>query len=297
VVVIYALFALGAVAQNEACGNFVLKSSSDLVLVPVTVTNSEGGTVNGLSRSQFQIKENKIDQRIFSVSEEDVPVSMGIILDTSGSMREELPVAKAALKEFLDDTNPDDEAFLFTVSTNPHRESFFTADFDAMLDGVSLRDAFGSTSLIDTIYAGLGGLRDAKHSRRALLVISDGMDNHSRYSKAELMSLALESDAQIYTIAIYDPPANMKPAQLKGERAGLALLDELAWKTGGISVVVRNAGGLRAAIAQIGRALRDQYVLSYVPQSREHNGKWHSIHVTVAVPHATVYARSGYRTE
>jgi Ca-activated chloride channel family protein len=166
-----------------------------------------------------------------------------------------------------------------------------------MLDGVSLRDAFGSTALVDTIYAGLEGLHGAKHGRRALLVISDGMDNHSRYSKAELMSLALESDAQIHTISIYDPPANMKPTQLKEERAGLALLDELAGKTGGISVVVRNAGGLRAAIAQIGRALRDQYVLTYVPQSHERNGKWQSIHVTVAVPHATVYARPGYRTE
>jgi Ca-activated chloride channel family protein len=291
------LAALAAFAQNDQRREFTLTSNSDLVLVPVTVTNKEGGIVNGLTQSQFKIKENKIDQRIFSISEQDVPVSVGVVLDTSGSMNEELPVAKTALKEFLDGANPDDEAFLYTVSANPHRESFFTADFETMLGRVSFRPAFGSTALIDTIYAGLNGLREAKHARRALLIISDGMDNHSRYSKAELMSLALESNAQIYTISIHNPPAYKKPAQLTEERAGLALLDELAWKTGGIPFVVRNTGGLQAATAQIGRALRNQYVLSYVPQSREHNGKWQSIHVTVAAPHAMVYARPGYRAD
>ncbi|HEY1946978.1 MAG TPA: VWA domain-containing protein [Bryobacteraceae bacterium] len=291
------LVALAAFAQNDQRRDFVLTSYSDLVLVPVTVTNKEGGIVNGLTQSQFQIKENKIDQRIFSVSEQDVPASIGIVLDTSGSMNEELPAAKTALKEFLADANPDDEAFLYTVSANPRRESFFTTDFDAMLGRVSFRSAFGSTALIDTIYAGLDGLREAKHARRALLIISDGMDNHSRYSKAELMSLALESNAQIYAISIHDPSAYQKPAQLKEERAGLALLDELAWKTGGIPFVVRNTGGLHAATAQIGRALRNQYVLSYVPRPRKRDGKWQSIHVTVAAPHAMVYARPGYRAD
>jgi Ca-activated chloride channel homolog len=295
--VLYALAALAAFGQNDQRREFVLTSNSDLVLVPVTVTNKEGGIVNGLTQSQFKIKENKIDQRIFSVSEQDVPVSIGIVLDTSGSMNEELPLAKRVLKEFLDDANPDDEAFLYTVSANPHRESLFTTDFEAMLGSISFRSAFGSTALIDTIYAGLDGLRKAKHARSALLVISDGMDNHSRYSKAELMSFALESNAQIYTISIHDPPAYKKPAQLTEERAGLAFLDELASKTGGIPFVVRNTRGLRAATAQIGRALRNQYVLSYVPQSRERDGKWQSIHVTVAAPHAMVYARAGYRAD
>jgi Ca-activated chloride channel homolog len=292
-----ALFALGAAAQNNSSREFSFKSNSDLVLVPVTVTNRRGAIVNGLSRSQFQIKENKIDQPILALTERDVPVSMGIVLDMSRSMNNALPAAETALRDFLDEANREDEAFLYTVSSNPRRESLFTTELDTMLSGVSLRNAHGSTALIDTLYVSLNGLRAARQSRKALLVISDGMDNHSRYSKAELIADALESDAQIYTISLYDPPAYKKPLQVTEERAGLELLDELARKTGGIPFVVRNAAGLHAATAQISQALRNQYVLSYIPRSRQRTGKWQSIQVTVAVPHATVYARSGYRSE
>ncbi|HMF74508.1 MAG TPA: VWA domain-containing protein [Bryobacteraceae bacterium] len=293
----FALLAFNAAAQDGSHSEFMFKSNSELVIVPVTVTNRQGAMVNGLTQKQFQVKENKVDQRIAALTERDVPASMGIVLDVSGSMDSALPSAKTALSDFLDEANPEDEAFLYTVSSNPHRESFFTTEFDSMLSRVSFRAAYGSTALTDTIYASLDGLRAAKQGRRALVVVSDGMDNHSRYSKSELLSRALESDAQIYTISLYNPPASKKAVQLTEQRAGLDFLEELAGKTGGISFVVHDAAGLHAATAAIGHALRNEYVLSYIPQSHERNGKWRSIKVTVAVPHATVYTRSGYRAD
>src|ERR1039458_6949095 len=140
-----------------------------------------------------------VRQQVHSFSEEDAPVSMGIVLDLSGSMREVLSPAKEALRALMKDANPADEAFLNTVSTSPRAYSGFTHDFDEVLSRVAFEKAGGDTALIDTIYGSLHELRSGIHARKALLVISDGMDNHSRYSKQELLDRAVESDAQIYT--------------------------------------------------------------------------------------------------
>jgi Ca-activated chloride channel family protein len=128
-------------------------------------------------------------------------------------------------------------------------------------------EATGSTALIDSIYSGLSEMRSAHRARRALLIISDGMDNHSRYTKNELMELALEANVQIYTISIYNPPDYEKPIQLHEERQGLFLLDDLAVRTGGLNFVVRNAEDIAQAAATTSRAIRDQYTIGYVPQN------------------------------
>jgi Ca-activated chloride channel family protein len=289
------LFAANAQVDTGRSEQSSFKSVTALVLVPVTVTNRRGALLNGLSKEQFDLQENKIRQKVSSFSEEDVPVSIGILFDASGSMKHSLDEARTVLRAFLNDANPEDEAFLHTVSSQPRREIGFTADFPTILSRTMFQGAYGSTALIDTIYGGLDNLRTGKHTRKALLVISDGMDNHSRYSKAELMSRALESDAQIYTISIYDPPAYGKPLQLQEERRGMNLLSELASQTGGISFVVRNPAEIYKATAQIARALRNQYVLGYIPKPLERSGRWRTIQVRVAVPNAKVYWRAGYR--
>src|ERR1039458_4348323 len=225
---------------------------SDATLVPATVVAHRGSIVNGLASGAFTLTEDGVRQQVYSFSEEDAPVSMGIVLDLSGSMREVLSPAKEALRALMKDANPADEAFLNTVSTSPRAYSGFTHDFDEVLSRVAFEKAGGDTALIDTIYGSLHELRSGIHARKALLVISDGMDNHSRYSKQELLDRAVESDAQIYTIAVDNAPAFAKPMERMEERRGLLFLDELAAKTGGMSFVVRGQTDILAAAARIG---------------------------------------------
>jgi len=269
------------------------KTNADLVLVPVTVSDHNGSIVNGLRANAFNVFDDRISERIFSFSEEDVPASIGVILDMSGSMKATLSQAKFALRSFLDIANPEDEAFLYSVSSRPKRNAGFTEDVDTLLSGVT-SDARGSTALIDTIYCGLDTMRSARQPRKALLIISDGMDNHSGYSKTELLKRALESDVQIFTIAIDNAPRYEKPIQRQEARHGLSLLEELAAKTGGLYFVIRDSEDIGHAATSISRAIRNEYTIAYVPGNAVRDGRWHAIEVRLRVPGLRIYARAGY---
>jgi Ca-activated chloride channel homolog len=273
------------------------RADSTLVLVPVTVVDRRGAFVNGLASDAFTLTEDGVRQRISSFSEEDTPVSMGIVLDLSGSMKGVLGAAKESLRALMNDANPADEAFLNAVSARPRAYSGFTQDFDQVLSRIASEDAGGNTALFDTICASLKQLRSGVYTRKALLVISDGMDNHSRYSKQELLEQALESGAQIYTIAVGNPPPASKPIELLEERRGLLFLDELAAKTGGISFIVRGRTDIREAAASIGQALRNQYTIGYVPRGNGRSGQWRRIRVKVAGSGSRAHARAGYHLD
>jgi Ca-activated chloride channel family protein len=288
-------------AQNQrrpvtfSAASFV--TNSRLVLVPVTVIDRHGAFVNGLTREAFTITEDGVQQRIWSFSEDDAPVSIGIIFDLSGSMKSSLDVAKASLRALLKDANAADEAFLETVSTQPGTRAGFTNELDKIVSGVALARADGETALIDTIFNGLTQMRAARHPRKAVVIVSDGMDNHSRHSREELFRRAVESDAQIYTISINGAVPNRKPVELHEETRGLFLMEELAAKTGGFSVAVANAGETENAAGRIGRALRNQYSIGYSPLTAAPAGKWRRIRVTVTGPGLKAYGRLGYRIE
>ena len=273
------------------------RADSTLVLVPVTVVDRRGAFVNGLASDAFTLTEDGVRQRISSFSEEDTPVSMGIVLDLSGSMKGVLGAAKESLRALMNDANPADEAFLNAVSTRPRAYSGFTQDFDRVLSRIASEDAGGNTALFDTICASLKQLRSGVYTRKALLVISDGMDNHSRYSRQELLEQALESGAQIYTIAVGNPPPASKPIELLEERRGLLFLDELAAKTGGVSFIVRGRTDIREAAASIGQALRNQYTIGYVPRGNGRSGRWRRIRVKVAGSGIRAHARAGYHLD
>jgi Ca-activated chloride channel family protein len=273
------------------------RADSNLVLVPVTVVDRRGAIVSGLKSEAFTLTEDGVRQQIRSFAKEDVPVSMGVVMDLSGSMKGVLGDAKEALRVLMRDANPGDEAFLHSVSISTRANSGFTADFDEILRKVAFEGAAGDTALIDTIYGSLKQLRGGVHSRKALLVISDGMDNHSRYSKGELLELAVESDAQIYTIAINNAAPYTKPIALTEAKRGLLFLDELAAKTGGMSYIVRGGTEIATAAASIGQALRNQYTIGYVPRGNDRNGQWRRIRVKVADSGLRAYARAGYRLD
>ena len=273
------------------------RADSTLVLVPVAVMDRRGAMVNGLASDAFTLTEDGVRQEIRAFSQEDVPVSMGIVFDLSGSMKGVLGAAKESLRELMKDANPADEAFLNTVSTRPRRYAGFTHEFDEVLGRIAFENAGGDTALIDTIYDSLHELRSGIHARKALLVISDGVDNHSRYSRQELLDRALESDAQIYTMAIYNAPITSKPMSVMEEKRGLLFLDELAARTGGIGFVVRGQTDIARAAASIGRTLRNQYTIGYAPRVDGRSGQWRRISVKVAGSGMKAYARTGYRLE
>lgn len=274
------------------------QSDSKVVLVPVTVTDRRGALVTGLASNAFTVSQDNIPQQITSFGEEDVPASIGVVFDTSGSMRTVLPQAKTMLHAFFEQCNPEDEAFLYTVSTKPDIDAQFTADFNGMLERTLFFEAKGATALNDTLFAALRKSRSGHNPRKALLVISDGMDNHSRYSKAELLSTAMEADVQIYSISIFDPPRNKKAIELQEERQGVFFLEELSHKTGGLQVVVQNEHDIEKAAAQIAKAIRNQYLIGYVPDKttpeKSDEAKWHAIRIKMNLPNTTASARAGY---
>jgi len=271
-----------------------MRADARLVLVPVSVTDHRGATVNGLDRSNFTVFEDKAPQAIVAFCAEDAPVSAGLILDTSGSMRGKLDIAKTVLRTFADNANSADEAFLFTVSTRPHTSSAFTSDLGSLAESAYLLSAGGDTALIDTVYTGLERMRSASNPRRSLLILSDGMDNHSRRSKGELMRLAMEADVQIYAIRIDSRVRTKKAIEQQEEQRGLALLQDLAENTGGLHFTISDWTDAGSIVTKAVLSMRNQYLLAYHPGQPVQPGKWHRISVRLNVAHTNVYARSGY---
>jgi Ca-activated chloride channel homolog len=280
------------------------RANAQLVLVPVTVMDHSGKTLLGLDSSHFTVLDDQKPQQIVSFSIDDAPCSVGLIMDISGSMRQTTGAMKEVGHAFLSASNPQDEFLLLTVSTEPQAVSSFTTDVAALERSIESAKTGGATALIDTVYLGLESMRRGKQPRRALLVFSDGMDNHSRYSKTELMRMALEVDVQIYTIMVEHPgtdavlpfrPAMIrKPGDQTEETQGRTLLEELADKSGGLHFRVMTAEEAKEAAAKVGQAIRDEYVIGYQASDAAEAGKWHRIRVKSDVPHSSVYARNGY---
>ncbi|MGB9457341.1 MAG: VWA domain-containing protein [Bryobacteraceae bacterium] len=284
----------GAVAEASA---HVIRADVNLVLVPAVVTDRKGATVTGLTRDNFTVLENRVPQTIVSLSNQDAPSSIGIVLDLSGSMRTKLEAATDAVRAFLETANREDEIFLLTVGSRPHSLSDFTADFATLQNRIVGARADGDTALMDTVYMGLSRLRSAQNGRGALLVVSDGMDNNSRYSKTELLRVVEECDVQIYTIGIVDAPAWKKAIELTEQSRGLALLSDLADRSGGMSFKAASSDEVKPAALKIGRAIRNEYVIAYGPTSVNNPDKWRSVQVKVSPSQFRVYARRGYYAE
>jgi Ca-activated chloride channel homolog len=288
-----------AVAQHFVAVNETTAFHTDasLVLVPVTVTDRNGAIVNGLPRDAFTVRENGVEQAIRSFSIEEDPVSIGVVFDTSGSMKESLGGARESLRALMASANPEDEAFLETVSTRPQSVLGFTNDVGELLSEVAFDRGRGDTALVDTVWQSLDHMHSAANPRKALIVISDGMDNHSRHTLGELLERAMETDLQIYTISIFNPPSNKKPSQMTEEQHGLLLMQELADRTGGLQFMVRSNEDMQQAATRVGAALRNRYSIGYIPDSGDRSGQWRKIQVKVARAGLKAHARTGYRLD
>jgi Ca-activated chloride channel family protein len=210
-------------------------------------------------------------------------------------MRWPLSAAKEVVTAFLKEANVDDEFFLMTVSSQPEIQTALTDRPEIVETALRSAKARGNTALVDTVYLGLDRLRSAKRSRRALLVVSDGVDNHSRYTLSELMNVAVEADAQIFTVSVNEAIVNKRPVETIADRHGLALMSALAERTGGLNFEAPDLAHAARAAYEAGSALRNQYLIGIQPELNDF-GKWHSLKVQVNVPKASVSARNGYRS-
>ena len=273
------------------------RANSSLVLIPVTVTDPHSASINGLDRDSFAILDNGRPQPISVFYTEDAPCSVGIVLDVSGSMKKKLELGKSAIHAFLGASNPEDDFFLVTVSSNPGAITGPVADVSEIDAHARAAVAGGGTALYDAVYLALHHVRSGGKKRRALLVISDGMDNLSRYSKGELMNIAVESDTQVYSMAIAGTRAGVKGAELAEIQRGLQFMQEVAMRTGGMSIRLRDYEDPATAATRLAAALRNQYVIGYRSPDDGQSEKWHRIQVKVKLNKANVYARSGYQAQ
>ena len=270
-----------------------LRVTANLVLVPMTVTDPANRLVTGLEAPNFEVFDNNVGQLIKTFSTEDAPVTIGIVFDLSGSMQSKFGRARRALSEFLRTSNPEDEFFVVGFNDKPAVIVDYTSDIDDVEARMVTLKPENRTALIDAVYLGVNKLKQAKYERKALLIISDGGDNRSRYTEGELRRVVRESDIQIYSIGIFDAYAPTSEEQL-----GPILLSDISELTGGRLFKVSDVGDMADIAARISAELRNQYVVGYRPSEIKKDGNWRKLKVRLVpppgLPALTVHFRQGY---
>jgi Ca-activated chloride channel family protein len=270
-----------------------IKVDVDLVLVNVTITDPLNRLVTGLEKEHFVVLEGNQPQQIRHFSSEDAPISLGVIFDLSGSMKSKIDKAREAVVQFFKTANVQDEFFIVTFADKPEVLAEFTRSIEDIQGKLILALPEGRTALLDAVYMAVNRMRDATHNKKALLIISDGGDNRSRYTEAEIHSLVKEADVQIYAIGVFD----LFPATPE-EKNGPGMLAAITDVTGGRTFTISSPNDLADVATKIGIELRNQYVLGYRPTNPQRDGKWRKIKVKLAppkgLPPLQVYAKSGY---
>jgi Ca-activated chloride channel family protein len=273
--------------------NTRIRVDVNLVLVPMTVTDSLNRLVTGLEAQNFQVFDNGVGQVIKSFSTEDAPVSIGIVFDLSGSMSSKFVRARKALTEFLRTSNPQDEFFVVGFNDRPGVMVDYTSDIDDVEARMAMVRPENRTALIDAAYLAVNKLKEAKYDRKALLIISDGGDNRSRYTQNELRRVVRESDLQIYSIGIFDMYAPTTEEEL-----GPVLLNDICEMTGGRLFRVSDVADLADIASRISAELRNQYVVGYRPSEVKKDGNWRKLKVRLipppGFPQLVVHYRQGY---
>ncbi len=273
-----------------------IRANVTLVLIPVTVTDPMNRFVTGLEKENFKLFEDKQEQTISQFSSEDAPVSVGIIFDCSGSMGSKLEKSRMAVAQFLKTANPEDEAFLVQFNDGAQIIQGFTGNLEDIQNRLTFTQSKGRTALLDAVYLGLHEMKKGRNPRKALLIISDGGDNNSRYTESEIKNLVKEADVQIYAIGIYEPIGSR--GRTAEELEGPSLLTEIAEQTGGRQYAVENLNELPDIAAKIGVELRNQYILGFAPANQARDGKYRRVQVKLTPPRGLpplrAYWRMGY---
>ncbi len=276
-------------------GGNIVKVGVDLVLVPVSVTDRRDHLVIGLPKDAFHIFDQGSQEVIRNLSNQDAPISLGIIFDASSSMRGKIERSREAVVQFLRRANPDDEFFLIGFNDSPRPLVGFTSSVEQIQSEIFELKPDGTTALLDALYLGLEEMKKARNERKVLLIVSDGGDNHSRYTTKEVWSVVREAGVQIYAMSIFD-----EAPRTNAERRGPDLLSATTGITGGRTVAIHNLKKIGDAASELATELRNQYLITYRPSNLAHDGQWHKITVRLNSPQNSprlrVHAKAGYYT-
>jgi VWFA-related protein len=277
--------------KKEASGRADIRVDTTLILVPVTVNDPLNRPVSGLERENFRVFEDKLPQPITQFAMDDEPVAVCLVFDTSGSMGDKLQRSRAAAREFFRIANPEDEFCLVEFDNAPNLRVPLTSDTGSIENELLFSKSHGSTALLDAVYMSLHEMKRSKKNKKALLIISDGGDNHSRYTQKEVNSVVRESDVLIYSIGVFGGGTSPE------EMGGAGLLSKISEQTGG-RLLEADAAELPDIARKIGIELRNRYILGYSPQNQVRDGKYHRITVQIVpprgLPKLSAHWRLGY---
>jgi VWFA-related protein len=295
VVLLSGLFGTFAAGQaQDASPRFNVDTT--LVLIPASVTDPSNRFVLGLRKTDFHVFEDGVEQTIAHFSGEDAPLSIGLLFDASGSMDDKLRTSRKAAMQFLETMNPQDELFLVRFGDHAEVEAPFTHEIDRIQAKLAAIQPGGLTALLDAAEMGLREMKKATNTRKAILIVSDGGDNNSKYTSSQIQSLVREADVQVYAMGVFEPP--LFSGLSKEELTGPKLLAELAEQTGGRAFTASDPNDLPSVAARIGIELRNQYVLAYSPKNQAKDGKYRKVEVKVTqppgIPSLKVHWRLGY---
>jgi VWFA-related protein len=259
-----------------------LHVDTTLVQIPVEVTDSLNRFVLGLQKEDFHLLEDNVEQSVAHFSGEDAPLSVGLVFDESGSMDYKLRTSQAAVAQFLKTMNAGDEAFLVEFGDSAKVSVEFTTRTAEIEEALKKAQPAGLTAMLDAVNLALSEMKKAKNSRKAIVIISDGGDNHSQYTAAQIESLVREANVQIYAMGVFEPTLSfgLPAEQVSGPR----LLSEIATQTGGRAFSAALTSDLPSVAARIAVELRNQYVVGYYPHNQTRDGKYRHVEVKLDQP-------------
>jgi Ca-activated chloride channel family protein len=282
-----------AFGQDAAGAALNLRVDTNLVLIPVAVTDSVNRFVLGLQKPDFQILEDGVEQNIAHFSGEEAPLSIGLVFDESGSMDYKLRTAQTAVAQFLKTMSPDDEAFLVEFSDGAKLSVGFTSHTEEIQTALRRAQPGGLTAMLDAVNLALSEMKKAKNSRKAIVIVSDGGDNHSQYTSSQIESLVREADVQIYAMGVFETTLSFGlPAE---QVSGPKLLSEITTQTGGRAFSAVLTSDLPSVASRIAVELRNQYVLGYYPRNQAKDGKYRKVEVKLTQPHGVSALKAHWR--
>jgi Ca-activated chloride channel homolog len=270
-----------------------IRVDTNLVLVPVTVCDPMNRPVTGLEKEHFKVLDDKVEQTITHFSMDDAPLAVGLVFDISGSMANKLRRSRAAAAAFFRTANPEDEFFLVEFNDQPKLVVPLTKNYQDIQNQLTFAQSKGRTALLDAIFLALHEIKNSKLQRKALLIISDGGDNSSRYTEGEVKNRVRESDVLIYAMGIFEPDSSR--SRSPEELSGPGLLSDIAEQTGGRHLPVDNLAEMPDIAAKIGIELRNRYVIGYTPTDPQRDGRYHHVQVKVVPPHGLPALRAYWR--
>jgi Ca-activated chloride channel homolog len=280
-------------APGQDNAELTLKVDTTLVQIPVGVTDAQNRFVLGLQKNDFHLSEDGVEQNIAIFSGEDAPLSVGLVFDESGSMGYKLRNSREAVARFLKTMTADDEAFLVEFSDAAKLTVGFTPRGEKIEEALANAQPGGLTAMLDAVDISLREMKNAKNARKAIVIVSDGGDNHSQYTAAQIESLVREADVQIYAMGVFEPTfaLGLTPEEVSGPR----LLSEIATQTGGRAFSAALTSDLPAVASRIAVELRNQYVLGYYPKNENKDGNFRHVEVKVAQPNGVSALKAHWR--